>query len=32
LRCWPVSVGVFTVKSCEYGLMFSWVFELIMDL
>jgi hypothetical protein len=32
LRCWPVSVGVFTVEGRDYGLMFGWVFELIMGL
>jgi hypothetical protein len=25
LRCWPVSVGVFTVEDYEYGPMFGWI-------
>lgn len=27
LRCWPVSVGVFTMEGRDYGLMFGWIFD-----
>lgn len=25
LWCWPVSISVFTMEGCDYGLMFGWL-------